>query len=395
VDSINKNTAASNDKKQKSYMDIFNENRERDNVLYVKNKFMEANVEDNAQNSWNKFQFLSTFLSKVPDYKLFNELIDNREAKQRDYLGKKIKPLLKENSAGLHPDYSSSIRTLDNLFQRNQVVMMNELHWHPKHRIFANKLLNTLKANNFKYLAIEAVERSQVNSLNERLFPIKKTGFYVQEPYFALLIREAIEQGFKIIGYDDFDVENREKEQALNIKKVLKEDPEAKIFVYAGIDHILESDSNKKRMAEYFYEETKINPLTLDQVEIAADLEEDIVLLKSDLLPKDEKINANVDYFIVNNIEPDLSEIYSREELSSYRGNFEVLNNYKDQEIFLSLYFLDEYAKYGMESIPLLNRILKVTNSEIKLSLPPGNYQLKIWDKSDQQIISEKIKIRD
>ncbi|WP_417888073.1 hypothetical protein [Zunongwangia sp.] len=395
MDSINKNTTVSNDKKQKSYMDIFNENRERDNVLYVKNKFMEANVEDNAQNSWNKFQFLSTFLSKVPDYKLFNELIDKRETKQRDYLGKIIKPLLKENRSGLYPDYNSSIRTLDNLFQRNQVVMMNELHWHPKHRIFANKLLNTLKANDFKYLAIEAVQRSQANFLNERSFPIKKTGFYVQEPYFALFIREAIEQGFQIIGYDDFNVKNREKEQALNIKKVLKEDPEAKIFVYAGIDHILESDSTKKRMAEYFYEETKINPLTLDQVEIAVDLEDDIVLLKSDLLPKDEKINPNVDYFIVNNIEPDLSEIYSKEELSSYRESFEVLDNYKDQEIFLSLYFLDEYAKHGMESIPLLNRILKVTNSEFKLSLPPGNYQLKIWDKSDQQIISEKIKIRD
>lgn len=63
-------------------------------------------------------------------------------------------------------------------------------------------------------------------------------------------MREAKRLGYIIVGYDDFEG-NREESQARNIKKILDKDATAKIFVYAGFDHILEYNPTKKTIIYY------------------------------------------------------------------------------------------------------------------------------------------------
>ncbi|MGB1243339.1 MAG: hypothetical protein ACPG49_12500, partial [Chitinophagales bacterium] len=64
----------------------------------------------------------------------------------------------------------------------------------------------------------------------------------------------------------------REIGQAINIKKILDKDPQAKIFVHAGFGHIKEDTTLSnwgKAMAGRFKEFTGINPLTIDQVDLS------------------------------------------------------------------------------------------------------------------------------
>ncbi|PQB08355.1 hypothetical protein BST83_15395 [Polaribacter filamentus] len=224
--------------------------------------------------------------------------------------------------------------------------MLNEMHWHPKHRILALKLLEKLKENGFNYLAVEALDEKKDSLLNVNKFPIKSSGYYTREPYFAIFLREAIKLNYKIVGYDSFDTENREKTQAENIKSIIDKDPNAKVFVYTGIDHILEKDLKKKRMAEYFQNLTGINPLTIDQVELVSNSLNEITFIKSSLLKDIKKVNSNVDFFIVNNISPQLEKVYNKENLKQFNLKDIKLEKYKNQEILVSFYFKEEYLKY-------------------------------------------------
>ena len=269
--------------------------------------------------------------------------------------------------------------------------MLNEMHWHPKHRILALKLLENLKENGFNYLAIEALDEKKDSLLNVNKFPIKSSGYYTREPYFAIFLREAIKLNYKIVGYDSFDTENREKTQAENIKSIIDKDPNAKVFVYTGIDHILEKDLKKKRMAEYFQNLTGINPLTIDQVELVSNSLNEITFIKSSLLKDIKKVNSNVDFFIVNNISPQLEKVYNKENLKQFNLKDIKLEKYKNQEILVSFYFKEEYLKYRSSSIPILYKILKFNNN--KFQLPIGLYQLVIKDNNNNLIISKQINI--
>ncbi|MCF6350974.1 MAG: hypothetical protein L3J23_08105 [Flavobacteriaceae bacterium] len=273
--------------------------------------------------------------------------------------------------------------------------MLNEMHWKPEHRSLAFKLLKPLKDNGYKYLAIEAVDKEQDSLLNSRKYPIKSTGYYTSEPNFGLFIREAISLGYKIIGYDDFSTDDREKAQALNIATILDKDPNAKVFVYAGIDHILEkSKSNSsRRMAEIFKEKTGINPLTIDQVEIVANTDNELTLLKSNLLIKDKKANTNVDFFVINNVKNSSNAFFKKNPVIFYIQD-ESLIKYNEQEVLVSLYFQEEYKKYKSNSIPLLNRIKQIKNNHINVVLPIGKYHLTIKDIENNKILSTKIDVK-
>ncbi len=157
-----------------------------------------------------------------------------------------------------------------------RVIMFNEAHHMPLHRAFILSLLPELKKQGFNYLALEALNYLDENNLNARKSVTQSTGTYTAEPVYAELINLALTQGFKIIAYEEkgFCSESgldcrikREKEQALNLSNFMKTDSSAKIIVIAGYDHIMENNSFKM-MAQYFQENTMINPLTIDQVDM-------------------------------------------------------------------------------------------------------------------------------
>ena len=150
---------------------------------------------------------------------------------------------------------------------QNQVVMFNEAHFDPQHRLLITHLLENLYQKGFRFLALEALWEDE-KIINDRGFIIQSSGFYTKETAMADLIRQAHHLGFYIVVYDDFS-EEREKKQAQNLfEKTIAKDKDAKVIVLAGFGHISEEKSSQKNMmAAEFEALTGINPLTIDQVE--------------------------------------------------------------------------------------------------------------------------------
>ncbi len=151
----------------------------------------------------------------------------------------------------------------------SSAVFINEAHHIPMHRAFTYSLLRGLYDQGYRYFGIEALSHEDT-LLNERGYPIKSSGYLVQEPMMNELIREAIWLGFTVFPYENnHDSLHREEGQARNIYEQIKDDPDAKVLVHAGYDHISEDDkweiAGSIPMAVHFKKLTGIDPLTIDQ----------------------------------------------------------------------------------------------------------------------------------
>lgn len=292
-----------------TYSNVFNSYMGENNILYVMHKLNTAPIPYSKQSEWSKFQYLATILANDTNYPRYSEMTEKFEENRKKHLQPIISEIIQKNPE-IETALEGTINTIKTISANENIVMLNEMHWNPNHRILATQLLNPLKENRYNYLAVEAVNQDFVADLNDRTFPTKNTGYYTREPFFGLFLRKAIEMGFKIVAYDDFESENRERTQAENLNQIFKEDPKAKVFVYAGIDHILEYSVNSKKMAQYFKEITGINPVTIDQVELVGNEENEVLFFPSGLIPKNININSDVDYFLINKLKPSLNMFF-------------------------------------------------------------------------------------
>ena len=375
-----------------TYTDIFNSYKDESNILFVMHKLNTAPIPYTERSEWTKFQYLATLLANDTSYPTYAEMIEKFEENRKEHLKPIISEVLNKNP-NVETTLEGTIDTIKMLSANEKVLMLNEMHWNPKDRIFATKLLQPLKENGYHYLAVEALSLDFVADLNKRKFPTKNTGYYTREPFFGLFIRKAIEMGFKLVAYDEFGTENREKIQAENLNKIFIEDPNAKVFVYAGIDHILENNSKNKRMAEHFKELSGINPLTIDQVELMGNEKSEALFFPSGFVPKNKNINSDVDYFFINNIETSLNNFFNKDQLLKYNVKIDELEPYANQEVYLSVYILNEYNKYKSQAISIFNKIMKIKDKEITLLLPIGKYEFKIYDINNKLISSRQIEV--
>jgi hypothetical protein len=152
------------------------------------------------------------------------------------------------------------------------VIMLNEAYNKPLHRAFAYSLLDDLYKRGFRYLAMEMLNPMPDQELAKLTY---KTGHFAAEPVAGELIRLALELGYKLVAYEDplgnqHTPTERDSIEALNIAAVLKQDPQAKIFVYAGYGHIAEKSTTPDfiPMGMAFKKMTGIDPLTIDQTDM-------------------------------------------------------------------------------------------------------------------------------
>ncbi len=164
---------------------------------------------------------------------------------------------------------------LTRLASRHQVTMLNEAHHIPSHRAFLIGLLKGFKDAGYRYLAIETLQDSLINQSRNVGY---HTGYYSREPLFAEAIRYALKMGYQLVPYESqIECDNaksdrnycnsfRDSVMAVNLSKVMIDDPTAKMLVFAGYDHIHKGNANGwKKMAEYFQDITGIEPLSVDQ----------------------------------------------------------------------------------------------------------------------------------
>ena len=148
-----------------------------------------------------------------------------------------------------------------------RVIMINEAHHKPEGRVFTRRLIKALQTKGFNYLGLEGLKEDG-EQLMSRGFPNTDSGFYIQEPQYGNLIREALRSGYTVFDYDNKGGRGKEREtnQAAEIYAILQNDPNAKVVVHAGWGHIREDqDILGGLMAYEFKKISGIDPLTINQ----------------------------------------------------------------------------------------------------------------------------------
>ncbi|WP_339700902.1 hypothetical protein [uncultured Marixanthomonas sp.] len=227
-------------------------------------KFL-SDIENEVSNS-KEYQRSGTYFALKGDYK--NALI------QWDLMGGKEEVFSKEQIDSIKLKYkivNASDYIIDKA-KENQIIIINEAHHNSFHRFFTKTLLKGLYEKGYTNLGLEALANNDsLNSaLNNRKYPIQKTGYYTKDPQFGNLIRDALEIGYKLFAYETLGSESgkpREIDQAKNIEKVIDSRPNEKFLIHCGYDHALEGAHNywEKAMASRLTEYTGINPLTINQ----------------------------------------------------------------------------------------------------------------------------------
>lgn len=131
-----------------------------------------------------------------------------------------------------------------------RVVILQESHFRQRHRAFAHLLALRLRKEGFTHLGAEAFNNCAKLPQNKSDAPHLQLGFYTADPLFGDLVRNALSAGYSLFCYEqtilqqapaDADwkagIAARESAQAGNIKKILDENPNARLFIYAGGSH--------------------------------------------------------------------------------------------------------------------------------------------------------------
>ncbi len=227
---------------------------------YLTGEAIEGMLSDPAKRN---FDLTSWSYSFIGDYRRALENFDKRN--REDFV-----------DAAVAPD---SLRTFtfkpakEFLVERSrahQIVIINEAHHQPLHRVFTESLLEDLYRVGFRYLGLEGLAEDSL--INIRKWPLVQDGYYTREPQFGNMVREALRLGFRVFGYEAPGKRGaeREKGQAANIARIFAGDPGARILIHCGFGHVKEgrSPAGGKMMAGELKAITNKDPLTIDQVDL-------------------------------------------------------------------------------------------------------------------------------
>ena len=227
----------------------------------------------NDSNFYWKGGIASTDLSFIGLYK--EALIEHDKPRQNKKL------ISRKDSLNFIKNYSpvDAKKIIIQKASKNQIIIFNEEHYNPRNRVFVASLLKNLKAAGYKYFAAETFTNDSTFAKSKH--PNLQTGFYTNEPQFGNLIREAVKLNFSFYPYEDTTgASGREREisQAKNLAELFKKEPNAKLIIYCGFDHIFEDSISGwgKAMAGRLKEFTGIDPFTVDQIILSERSEKDI-----------------------------------------------------------------------------------------------------------------------
>jgi len=166
----------------------------------------------------------------------------------------------------------NAVETIVEQAAEEKIIIINEAHHKPRHRVFTRQLLKGLYEQGYRYFGLEALSNCNSMSfcdtlLNQRGYPLNSylSGTYVTEPQMAAQIREAIAIGFEVFAYESFSKE-RDLDQAKNIAAFMESHPPGKVLIHCGWYHLLESPNRGRSwMATYLKELTGIDPFTIYQ----------------------------------------------------------------------------------------------------------------------------------
>lgn len=236
---------------------------------------------DSETNSW-QLQTYAVLFSKIGNYKASLATQNLYLEKNKAAMNIPVKP--KADSVYFRTfKPKNAVDVIAKAAENYKVVITNEAHYQPENRVFTNVLLDKLYQEGFRYLCVEDLSRDDTvfkskedKELNTRKYPLKTSGYYMDEPQYGNLVRHALRLGYTLVPYEYYASEikdpeqriwSREKGQAKNIADILQKDPNAKILVHCGYGHLNENiiRDSLGQMAAMLKIHFNIDPLTIDQ----------------------------------------------------------------------------------------------------------------------------------
>ncbi len=155
----------------------------------------------------------------------------------------------------------------------HEIVIINEAHHEPRHRVFTRQLLQGLYDRGYRHFGLETLAaHASVDSLlaTGHYFPLNG-GYYTRDPGFAAMVVAAKSIGFTVFGYESMGHDGpraRELGQMRNIMAYRQDHPEGKYLLHVGYSHANEGVLGgrwEKAMAQRLADTTGLNPLTINQ----------------------------------------------------------------------------------------------------------------------------------
>lgn len=290
---------------------------------------------------------------------------------------------------------------LDIKAKEYDIIMLNENHCMPQHRVFAQSLLETLKKNGYKYLALETIMEDEDKPIIVNGAINYDVGYYTKEVHYSNFLKDAIDLGFYVFGYEpnyrsDKYIEGEPKIRDLDmcyniLDKWNKE--EGKLFIYCGFGHSFNQKMSLRSYLENENPELKImsiNQIILNQ-EIKSQVQNkirekvDLVSVPSVLL------DSNTEYTLRDLYEAEIIHPLYSSTLNNLYKYYPTHIKYEIPEQYLNndLYF---YNSRIIDKICNINpiAIYRSKNKTTSISLPTGSevYMYKV-DNENTQFISK------
>lgn len=339
-------------------------------------------------------QAMMTYNSFLGDYDSTLYYSDARHRDLIDTIQTKV-----DTNFVLEHEFIDATHYITDKAKQHQVTMINEAHHSPFHRAFIMEMLVDFREAGYDYLAIETLQDSLIN-VNQKL--TYQTGYYSREPLFGELIRYALRLGFHLVPYESQEkCDNKSSERnycnsfrdsimAVNLSKVIEKDNQAKILVYAGYDHVHKGNSNGwKKMAEYFWEMTGVEPFSIDQTaqieHFYPQREEKEFAAVNSLKQIKKPVVAIKNGKAWHGKFVDVSVIYPRYRHKKHRPSFYQIGGlrypYEVDDINLSNgYIVQAFYKNEEPGIRIPADQLVIGKKKGELYLFPGDYILEIKD---------------
>ena len=241
--------------------------------------------------------------------------------------------------------------------KNKRVVIINESHQYWKHRDNATIIIDSLFSLGYKYIAIEALLKSDT-LLNERKYPIKQSGSFISEPYFGNLIRKSAKKGFLFLPYENLSNE-REQGQAKNIYTFLNNNPDEKLIIYCGWDHISQrtNSTNKTYMANILQTKYNIPIVTLNQTQFLNNqISNKTPYNNSFLITKkkyvvDSSLNNN-DYYLIS-----IKNYINKNTTLLINVNTKVYSK-ENYPLVIKIYYTTEFLKHKKDAVPIFTKLI-------------------------------------
>lgn len=306
-----------------------------------------------------------------------------------------------------------------NNFGNVEFLFFNEKHNRAQIRAFLKDMLPELYRQGFTTIALEDLKESTA-SLLKRGYPTLTTGFYIREPVFAQLIREALSIGFNFLNYDAPKSQNKFEERAKNIIKYKETNPNEKIIILGGHGAIYKERTDvplNQPMPSGVYLCRKYGPSKLASIDCITFLEtdskgkensfytylNDTVKIKSPVVVLENSLPIIGELLTHKMI--DVSIFFPRTKNKYGIPNWAIQGNKlteiplplekRDQVQYLQVYYMNEFKKSKKKAIPIYQLVIDNNiHDKIELMLSNGSYSFIYLDGSFNCVNENTIEIK-